>query len=26
MQDYKQGLEAKVLAAAERVGRQFSPS
>ena len=26
MQDYKQGLEAKVLAAAERGGRQFSPS
>jgi 5-(carboxyamino)imidazole ribonucleotide mutase len=26
MQDYKQGLEAKVLAAAERVGRQFPPS
>jgi phosphoribosylaminoimidazole carboxylase PurE protein len=26
MQDYKQGLEAKVLAAAERIGRQFSPS
>jgi len=26
MQDYKQGLEAKVLAAAERVGRQFFPS
>ena len=26
MHDYKQGLEAKVLAAAERVGRQFSPS
>ncbi len=25
MHDYKQGLEAKVLAAAERVGRQFSP-